>query len=394
MTLKNTPKPWFAKSPSLHKNAHIAVIGGGISGITTAYHLKQNGYNVILIEKNNDIMSAASGNPAAILYPYISSETSIKKDFYLNAYSYAIDFYKKLGNNIFTECPLIKIPQNEEDKKRFKKILKSYPSNLLHIENDRLVFTKGGYIKPSHIIQTLKEKLHIILNSEITHLTFKNDNKWALYSKEHNVLNTDAIVICNSHDILNFNQTKHLSLEKKSGQISYLKPDYSDPFILSSEGYLTPPIDTEIGIANLCGSTFERNNSLKITEKAHKKNIHKCPITIDESKVIGGRRGIRAMTPDHMPILGAVANYDYFQSEYADIHHGSRHKKFPPALYHPYLYVNVGLGARGFLTAPYLANLLCSQISGTSFPLNEKIREILHPARFIIKKLSKRLSVK
>ena len=89
-------KPWFNKPPKLKCGAHIAIIGGGIGGVTLLHHLRNAGYKTTLIEKEPHILSGASGNPAAILDPYLSLGESIEKSFYLRAYGYAPVSYTHL----------------------------------------------------------------------------------------------------------------------------------------------------------------------------------------------------------------------------------------------------------------------------------------------------------
>ena len=45
----------------VHKSKNIAVVGGGIFGVTTAVKLAKSGHKVDLFEKENDILQAASG---------------------------------------------------------------------------------------------------------------------------------------------------------------------------------------------------------------------------------------------------------------------------------------------------------------------------------------------
>ena len=70
------------KLPNFNKlykniNADVCIVGGGLTGITTAYYLSKKGYKVCLIEKDN-LMSKTSGHTTAkitsqhgIFYKYL-----------------------------------------------------------------------------------------------------------------------------------------------------------------------------------------------------------------------------------------------------------------------------------------------------------------------------------
>ena len=45
----------------------VAVVGSGIAGCSTAYHLAKKGHTVELFEINGEISSGASGNPSGTL---------------------------------------------------------------------------------------------------------------------------------------------------------------------------------------------------------------------------------------------------------------------------------------------------------------------------------------
>jgi len=76
---------------------------------------------------------------------------------------------------------------------------------------------------------------------------------------------------------------------------------------------------------------------------------------IKAGKVLGGRTALRATIRDYIPLAGA---WD----------HG--------------LYVLGGLGSRGFMTAPLLADLIADQISGVPLPLESDLVSALDPKRF------------
>ena len=231
----------------------------------------------------------------------------------------------------------------------------------------------------------------VVNETSISRLEQLDDKSWSLYDTNgHLILEADAVIISNSYLATKFEQTRHAELDHIAGQISLLSPQFRENNILCSEGYVTPIVSTEFGDANICGATFEKDGTLEITDEAHKENLSKAPFAFKNTHLIGGRRGIRAMSNDHLPLCGPVPNFVKYQKEYSGLHHGPRHKNFPEPSYHPNLFINVGLGARGFLSAPILAKHLTALIGGTQSPLKDKISNALHPGRFIIRALSKK----
>jgi tRNA 5-methylaminomethyl-2-thiouridine biosynthesis bifunctional protein len=383
-------KPWFNSPKAISVGSSIVILGGGISGLMTAYHLQQKGYNITLIDKNHNLMSAASGNPVALLDPFLSLKHSTENSFYLNSYLYSVDFYKNLNKGIFNQCGLIKIPKNEMEKEHFKKIPLNYASDFLALQNDTLNFPTSGLIFPKKLAHVLSDQLTLILNTHVKKISREDNKKWVLYSSDNMpFMKADAIVICNSYDVSEFRQTQHLNLDKIFGQITYAAAQYSENSILCSDGYVSPVVMTDKGPAHIIGATFKRTFEFKITDEDHIENLNKSPLKFQPETIKGGRVGIRAVTTDHLPLSGPVANYKPYLEQYSDLHYGPNYKKFPLALYQPNLFVNVGLGARGFLSAPYIAKLLSEQITGNTPFVDHKIREAIHPARFIIRRLSK-----
>jgi len=388
-------KPWFKEVEPIPIGSKVAIIGGGISGLMMAHHFKEAGYKVKLIEKSGKLMSGASGNPIAILDPFISAKNSVEKNLYLDSYKYAAAFYENLNRPIFKKCGLIKIAKDEFEKNRFEKISYTYSSDILTFKNNRLFFPDAGFIFPEKLATSLLSEQDLLLNTNIERIERGDDQQWSLYNSEDRIVfKAETIIICNSFSASKFKQTNHLTFNEMCGQITYVSPQYSEKSILCSEGYLSPPVETGDGLSHILGATFDRNHDSTITQKAHFENLKKSPLHFEPDMIKGGRIGIRAMTTDRLPLSGPVAIYRASIDQYKDLHHGPAHKKFPPASYYPNLFINAGLGARGFLTAPFLAKLLCEQISDQKLSYDRNITQSLHPERFIIRRLSKRQASK
>lgn len=383
-------KPWFDPPVALKDGSKVAIIGGGISGLMMASHLSKY-FEITLIEEKKTIMAGASGNPAAILDPYIALNHSIEKKFYLAAYEYAVDFYNALPKDIFHKCGLLKLPSDSEEQEKFSKLSEQYSSSILQKTNEGLFFPNAGYINPKKLGVYLSKNFQILLNSKVTKIISSENGNWTIIHQPRNEkISVDAVIICNSYNSEIFEQSNDLKFDKVSGQISYIKTEKIIDKIYCSEGYLTPGIETENGYANICGATFDRNDLKENNDISHQKNIQKSPILISSTKILGGRREIRAMTNDHLPLCGALPKFHEYQRLYKDLHHGPSHKEFCSASYHSGLYISAGLGSRGFLTAPLLSDYMTSLIRGCKKPINRQIQHALHPARFMIRKLSKK----
>ncbi|HRW29846.1 MAG: FAD-dependent 5-carboxymethylaminomethyl-2-thiouridine(34) oxidoreductase MnmC [Alphaproteobacteria bacterium] len=384
-------KPWFKLPDPIKVNAHIAVIGGGIAGILLFYHLKNAGFRVTILEKNNHILSGASGNPVAILDPYISAGESPQKTFYDLAYQYALNYYGALNKDIFIPCPLIKFAEDITTLERYRKVAKRNSGEQQYLKENKLVFPNAGYIKPENIRRFFSSSDDFLFNVQVKSITKTKNDGWIIFDQDEKpLLEVDAVIFANSYNYPDIAQVVHNPLKKLSGQISYIKSDYNENTILNAAGYLTPPIISNGNKFNICGASFEKNISLKISQKAHEENLRKAPFTFKEIEVIGGRRGIRSMTDDHFPLCGPVPDHTKYMTSYDNIHHGNKYEVYPDAPLHKNLFVLAGLGSKGFVSAPLLAKYLTSMLSAEPLPFDQKICHLLHPARFIIRELSKK----
>ena len=170
----------------------ILVVGGGITGILTAYYLKQAGFNVVLVEKNK-IGSGATKNTTAVvtslqdtLYQDRVKKLGYKKArLYLTASMDAILEYKNLSNKYnfdYEEIPAYMYTcTNSEKLIHEQNVLKSLEFDTQILDKVKLPFDiqnaimypKQAQINALKLISELSKELKIYENTEIKKIISK-----------------------------------------------------------------------------------------------------------------------------------------------------------------------------------------------------------------------------
>ncbi|MBL4613172.1 MAG: bifunctional tRNA (5-methylaminomethyl-2-thiouridine)(34)-methyltransferase MnmD/FAD-dependent 5-carboxymethylaminomethyl-2-thiouridine(34) oxidoreductase MnmC [Emcibacter sp.] len=379
-------KPWFHRPPPLARGSHIAIIGGGIAGLTTGLALQNNGYRVTIYEQDATPMNRASGNPAGILDPTLNKgETG---GFYRSALFHALAYYQSLDPEILPIRGLTKIPADPSEQQKFTNLLEQdiYPKDFMLARADgALHFPECGVLSPPIIRENLRRKLTIKSGIKITSLTQVSADDPA-----------DAIIICAGPQTVNFPETHALPLDPIRGQITLLDAETCSnppPDVLCGKGYLIPPFWQDGKKIIVTGASFGRNDSrTDIRPADHEENMQNARALWPDMKdtaIIGGRCALRAYSPDHLPLCGPLPDDTRYREAYASLKHGPKHMDFDTAPYQENLYILSGLGARGFMTAPLLGDIMAALISGDPLPVPDKFYHSLHPARFQIRDLIK-----
>ena len=137
-------------------------------------------------------------------------------------------------------------------------------------------------------------------------------------------------------------------------RVSHVKSNKSLSSIklpICAKGYISPKQDQ----LHLLGSSYSDLDHLRVIEEEHNSNIEKLKIIIDQDPEIhSGRAGFRAVSKDHMPIVGEKNG----------------------------LYINTCHGSRASVTAPISAELIANLILDMAPPLEEREVNSLSPKRF------------
>ena len=92
-----------------------------------------------------------------------------------------------------------------------------------------------------------------------------------------------------------------------------------------------------------------------------------------------------------MPIVGPVAIETDFQKDYTQAALGSVREEYPIPKFHQNLYLATGFGSRGLTWIPLCTETLACMINNEPSPIGKHLEEAIHPSRFLMKKLVKRV---
>ena len=386
---------------------NIVIIGAGITGCSLAHFLANTGWDVTLVESQDDIASGGSGNPVAAIYPKFMLNDKAYNDFMLKSFMFTTAWIDKLGLNkddyrfdgaieILEEAYSHKLEINlsggSVDQEKIltlidKPILKKY---LMNQDLSGLLFHKGGWVNPIALCRHLvnHSNIKILTNQEIISIE-KLNNEWTLKTKDQKIFKSDHVAICNAAYLHQFDLTQHLHTDAFRGQINWVNstPFQMPSIVICDEGYLAPLMQNK----HIFGATYgmnDFNKDLRLSDT--KKNIASIKKIHREfhnyclaQKTISGRVSWRASTKDRKPYVGRVFNNELFKK--------MRVRELAQTDQLPWLdnlYVASGFGSRGFTFAPYCTFVLANLINKNLSKDDKETLNYTNPERYRLKKMS------
>ena len=323
----------IAHKSVLHINDNIqsvAIVGGGITGLTIADKLQQKGYSVNLYD-HTGIMTGASGNPLAILDPRFYNTNNGEGIFNRNAYLYSVEYYNK--KDCFAVKGLLKHTSERIDSERLKSWEKIQKIESKHIsyENDSVFLPTGGAIDTNKLKNKLAKNINFI-KSKI---------------KSPNDLKEDLIFICTGAET---NKIVDINYSINRGVIGITDSTINSDKAESQNGYY---INSKKLNMCLIGSSFtrvEKVSTYQPTQNDKKQIIDKTKNLIAVDKVISMRHGYRCNTKYRIPTIKQI------------------NKK---------TICVCGMGSRGYINAPYTAQIIIDIITNKITTKDFKILKLL-----------------
>lgn len=419
---QTTVNPWFATPPGFDGSSpRIAIVGGGLAGAHAAYAFARRKCTVTLFDRHSKLAGEASSVPAAVFMPRLTAGDSVDGAYFATAWRFGLQLIGDLQNERSTEllhaCGVLQLAHSQAELERLRKISqsKTLPTQAMQLlsavkatdiakvslDQSGIFFPGGGWVSTGDLCRHLANDAVHRMGCSVARYRYE-DGVWVLYGNDGESLGVaDVVVIANGLNAGQMDQTSHLPLTARLGQMSYVEPsEKSRPLtcVLAGEGHVTP----RIGEHHIIGATFDHIEDAQLEDRnrtpsrdADLRNLGAArqllPNALDNSVAVPDRSwtGLRCTTPDHLPVAGPVPNQKSYLSDFSDIRHGRHWVEYPNAQYHPGLYALTGLGARGLVTAPLAAELIASQALGEPLPIPRTMANALHPGRFTIRSLKR-----
>ena len=350
----------------------VAILGAGIAGASMARSLSRRGAHVTLFDPFG-VASGASGNPLGLVMPRLDAGDTVIARLLVDAYLAARTAYDGMEGAEPTEVR--QPPRDDAERGRFAKVLADPPLPLEDLEalSDGGVLHKGALIvRPALLVASLIGELEVIQR----------------VPEQSELTEYDTLILADG--IAMAERLPWLGLVGKMGQVEHVRdlPDAPNSALASGHYALCSGTD------RLWGATFETAfGPPETSDEARERNS----VALDalspwwrsqiRGRCVNSRAGIRATTPDRLPLAGAVPNVPEFLSCFDALRTGRDSDNEAPL--HPGLYALGGLGSRGFTFAPWLAEIISSQIFGEPAPASQAALEAISPTRFLRRALKR-----
>lgn len=357
-----------APSPPASQPKRVAVLGAGIAGAAAAAALGRRGLKPVVFDAAPSLGAGASGNPAALVMPRLDRGDTPEARLFLTGYLAALQTYPALGGEAFTPIGVIEYAKAGREAALADLLADPpLPDSLFSARDGGAFHAQAGIVRPDRAIPALLAGASVHFGVRVARIE-PSDEGWCLLDEGgRQVAAVDAVIVANGPDLAALVPLAPDAVRPSRGQLEWgpAKPPPSGA-ALAGGPYATP---FDGGV--LFGATFSRPPApadAPADEDSRRENLASLQalapawaVALDPAQ-LQSRASIRAVTPDYLPIAGPVA---------------------------PGLYALGGLGARGFLMAPLLAEAIVSHMMGEPLPLDSQAWAAVDPARFARRALRK-----
>lgn len=402
--------PWFVR-PAPLAAGDIIVIGAGLAGASAAYALAQSGRKVRVLEAEAQAAQHASGNWAGAVHPLVTADWNLRSQWYLLGFEATLRALLPWIERAEIEAELnglVQLAVNAVGQQRVADALArvGLPASFavpLSAEEaaakvggevcaEGLFFARGGWVNPPSVVARCLQHPNISVSygQRVTDLQATPEG-WRVKTADAEWQAVGVVVASGALDDT-LNAFLHLPIRPVKGQVTHLEAVMqSRPLrcTVTHEGYSAP---CGRGRA-VTGATFEApDRTPSLSQASHAANLAQAGAALPgwlaanlDAGAVQGRVAFRPTTPDHLPIVGAVADGEWMNRAYLSQSHTQAVYRYAPQRYVPGLFVSNGHGPRGLMSVFLAAELLVAEINGSALPMPLALYRATHPARFAIR---------
>jgi len=404
----------------------VLVLGAGLAGCSLARALGRRGRRVVVVERGTGPGSGASGNPAGLAKPYVTREPTAASDYLAAAHAHLIALLgtaglaEAAGYRPVGALQLTGKAWAPRADYRVLDVDTASDEAGTRLSGGALAFDAGGWLNPGALCRALLADagatVELATGAEIVEIAriagdATTDGRggrggrgdqdarrgpdgdagrpaWVLTARDGRCWHGPALVLSSGPALTATPWTAELPLEPARGQISRFALAGESSLsgrVVAGRRYAIPD-----GRTLWVGATFEAgDDDGGVRASDHVANRAALASVLPDVRVgaepLSGHAGVRATTPDRMPMVGPAPDLPACRVAYADIARGSPADGFPPQPTVPGLATLGGFGARGIVAAPFAAELLADWFCGGS-RLQAWAPSLL-PVRFAIRAL-------
>ncbi|MCH9689564.1 MAG: FAD-dependent 5-carboxymethylaminomethyl-2-thiouridine(34) oxidoreductase MnmC [Gammaproteobacteria bacterium] len=380
-SLKKPHTPWAVCKPIKPQKKQAVIVGAGLAGCFTAYALAKRGWQVQVLDSAQHVGAGASGVERAVLYPDLSVYRSPVATWMLNAFLFAKQQYASWlkQNKISGELNGILQFPSKQASFLAKPVDAERASCLAGVQiKEKALFISGaGWLDTRALCKFLINIPGIDFqpNTTVHDLAF----------------DVPVVILANGTGLTNFSETQHFPLALFRGQMTAIQSNTASEALklpLCGSGHILP----ESNHMHWLGASYQEEILTQVlTEQDNLNNLaklSKMPVqAIWSNQILDAWVGVRAKTPDYLPLVGPVPDKAAFQTQFMGLAKDAKRFIASPGVYHPGLYVCAGFGSRGLTSAPLAAEHLASIICNEPPLLSQSMIETLAPARFLVKSI-------
>ncbi|GAA5160368.1 bifunctional tRNA (5-methylaminomethyl-2-thiouridine)(34)-methyltransferase MnmD/FAD-dependent 5-carboxymethylaminomethyl-2-thiouridine(34) oxidoreductase MnmC [Viridibacterium curvum] len=368
------------------------VIGAGLAGTALCERLAARGWRLQLLESRSAPAQGASGNLAGAFRPLPSRDDNLMARITRAGFLFGLHDLARLaevGEPVrWAQCGVLHLARDAAQARKQADTVATLDAPGEYLQWCDVAaatahagqttaqggwwFPQAGWINPpslcaAHLAIASRHPLFSARFDQHVDAVRKVAGQWEALGTDGQVIaRAPQLVFANAHDasrlLRNLGNGEWLPLFSARGQVSHLDAAHCAPLntVVCGSGYVTPAIDGW----QPTGATFVVNDpDSALRESEHAENLDKLArmlpdaFTTADAIPVRGRVGHRPVTPDRLPVVGALPD-------------------------HTRLWLLSGFGARGLVWGALCAELLASLMSGEPLPLERPLTDALSPLRY------------